>query len=157
LLSRPTTQTIASLINTTRSTHPPAQRQCLPKTPNESRRAYCSTPKPGEVHSQITVYFIRYPIADSDRIWLENPVPAALTATLITAQHIRPIAYLPLLFPPVFLFSSYLNVNGYKTDSAGITAAWSRGEGFDSGRDDGDVSGQFGWWWVGVCFWREEA
>jgi len=44
---------------------------------------------------------------------------------LITAQHIRPIAYLPLLFPPVFLFSSYLNVNGYKTDSAGITAAWS--------------------------------
>jgi len=30
-----------------------------------------------------------------------------------------------MLFPPVFLFSSYLNVNGYGVDSAGITAAWS--------------------------------
>ncbi|TKA75864.1 hypothetical protein B0A55_04863 [Friedmanniomyces simplex] len=59
------------------------------------------------------------------KAWGENPVPAALTATLITAQHLRPPAYLPLLFPPVFLFSSYLNLNGYKTDSAGITAAWS--------------------------------
>ncbi|KAK3074716.1 hypothetical protein LTR53_002591 [Teratosphaeriaceae sp. CCFEE 6253] len=57
--------------------------------------------------------------------WGANPVPAALTATLITAQHIRPLQPLPMLFPPVFLFSSYLNVNGYKTDSAGLTAAWS--------------------------------
>lgn len=30
-----------------------------------------------------------------------------------------------MLFPPVLLFSSYLNVNGYPADSAGITTAWS--------------------------------
>lgn len=30
-----------------------------------------------------------------------------------------------MLFPPILLFSSYLNVNGFKADSAGITSAWS--------------------------------
>jgi hypothetical protein len=30
-----------------------------------------------------------------------------------------------MMFPPVLLFSSYLNLSGYKKDSAGITAAWS--------------------------------
>ncbi|KAA8619819.1 hypothetical protein PtrV1_06913 [Pyrenophora tritici-repentis] len=30
-----------------------------------------------------------------------------------------------MMFPPVLLFSSYLNLSNYKTDSAGITAAWS--------------------------------
>lgn len=30
-----------------------------------------------------------------------------------------------MLFPPVLLLSSYLNLNGYKTDAAGISAAWS--------------------------------
>lgn len=30
-----------------------------------------------------------------------------------------------MLFPPALLFSSYLNVNGYKKDSAGVTGAWS--------------------------------
>jgi hypothetical protein len=30
-----------------------------------------------------------------------------------------------MLFPPILLFSSYLNLSNYKTDSAGITAAWS--------------------------------
>lgn len=30
-----------------------------------------------------------------------------------------------MMFPPVLLFSSYLNLSDYKTDSAGITAAWS--------------------------------
>ena len=30
-----------------------------------------------------------------------------------------------MLFPPTFLFSSYLNVNGYKSDAAGLTSAWS--------------------------------
>ena len=30
-----------------------------------------------------------------------------------------------MLFPPILLFSSYLNVGGFKVDSAGITAAWS--------------------------------
>lgn len=30
-----------------------------------------------------------------------------------------------MLFPPLLLFSSYLNLSNYKTDAAGITAAWS--------------------------------
>jgi hypothetical protein len=30
-----------------------------------------------------------------------------------------------MLFPPILLFSSYLNLSNYKTDAAGITAAWS--------------------------------
>jgi hypothetical protein len=30
-----------------------------------------------------------------------------------------------MMFPPVLLFSSYLNLSNYKTDSAGLTAAWS--------------------------------
>jgi hypothetical protein len=30
-----------------------------------------------------------------------------------------------MLFPPIFLFSSYLNLQGFKTDSAGLTSAWS--------------------------------
>lgn len=30
-----------------------------------------------------------------------------------------------MLFPPVLLFSSYLNVQGFKRDSAGVTGAWS--------------------------------
>ncbi|KAK5116747.1 hypothetical protein LTR62_007421 [Meristemomyces frigidus] len=54
-----------------------------------------------------------------------NPVPPALTATLISAQHLRPFQTLPMLFAPVLLFSSYLNVNGYKKDAAGVTSAWS--------------------------------
>jgi len=30
-----------------------------------------------------------------------------------------------MLFPPVLLFSSYLNLQGFIRDSAGISAAWS--------------------------------
>lgn len=37
----------------------------------------------------------------------------------------RPFAPLPMLFPPVLLFSSYLNVQGFKKDSAGVMSAWS--------------------------------
>ncbi|KAH7125127.1 hypothetical protein B0J11DRAFT_298595 [Dendryphion nanum] len=59
------------------------------------------------------------------RNWGENSVPPTLLATLITAQHARPFQTLPMLFPPVLLFSSYLNLSDYKTDAAGITAAWS--------------------------------
>jgi TRAP-type C4-dicarboxylate transport system permease large subunit len=55
----------------------------------------------------------------------ENSVPPTLLATLITAQHARPFQAMPMLFPPVLIFSSYLNLSGYKTDAAGITAAWS--------------------------------
>ncbi|KAF1922029.1 hypothetical protein BDU57DRAFT_511145 [Ampelomyces quisqualis] len=59
------------------------------------------------------------------RNWGENSVPPTLLATLITAQHARPFQPLPMLFPPILLFSSYLNLSDYKTDAAGITAAWS--------------------------------
>lgn len=30
-----------------------------------------------------------------------------------------------MLFPPVLLFTSYANIQGFKTDSAGTSAAWS--------------------------------
>ncbi|KAH8701475.1 hypothetical protein GQ44DRAFT_693281 [Phaeosphaeriaceae sp. PMI808] len=59
------------------------------------------------------------------RNWGENSVPPTLLATFITAQHARPFQPLPMLFPPLLLFSSYLNLCDYKTDAAGITAAWS--------------------------------
>ncbi|KAL2867931.1 uncharacterized protein BJX67DRAFT_380488 [Aspergillus lucknowensis] len=59
------------------------------------------------------------------RAWGENPFPPTLLATLITAQYMRPFQALPMLFPPVLLFTSYANVQGFKTDSAGISAAWS--------------------------------
>lgn len=55
----------------------------------------------------------------------ENSVPPTLLATLITAQHARPFQPLPMLFPPILLLSSYLNLSNYKTDAAGLTAAWS--------------------------------
>lgn len=52
-------------------------------------------------------------------------MPPMGLATLITALHFRPFQALPMLFPPLLLFSSYLNLAGFTTDSAGITAAWS--------------------------------
>ncbi|KAI0384756.1 hypothetical protein F5Y04DRAFT_247735 [Hypomontagnella monticulosa] len=44
-------------------------------------------------------------------------------ATLITALHFRPLQVRPMLFVPILLFSSYSNLQGFKIDSAGITAA----------------------------------
>ncbi|KAI1402004.1 hypothetical protein F4819DRAFT_486084 [Hypoxylon fuscum] len=44
-------------------------------------------------------------------------------ATLITALHSRPLQVRPMLFVPILLFSSYSNLQGFKIDSAGITAA----------------------------------
>jgi hypothetical protein len=32
---------------------------------------------------------------------------------------------MPMIFPPLLLFSTYLNIRGYKIDSAGTTAALS--------------------------------
>ncbi|PKS07040.1 hypothetical protein jhhlp_005637 [Lomentospora prolificans] len=52
-------------------------------------------------------------------------MPPTGLATLIVALHGRPLQPLPLLFAPVLLFSSYVNLAGFPTDSAGITAAWS--------------------------------
>ncbi|KAJ5812186.1 hypothetical protein N7474_008487 [Penicillium riverlandense] len=59
------------------------------------------------------------------RAWGENSFPPTLLASLITAQHMRPFQFFPMLFPPVLLFTSYANIQGFKTDSAGISAAWS--------------------------------
>ena len=47
-----------------------------------------------------------------------------LTATTPT-EALRPPSPLPLLFPPILLFSTYLNISDYKVDAAGISAAWS--------------------------------
>ena len=53
-------------------------------------------------------------------------MPPALLATLITALHARPMQALPIaLFTPPLLFASYLNLSGYQTGAAGLTAAWS--------------------------------
>lgn len=54
----------------------------------------------------------------------ENPLPPITLGTIIAAQHARPFALRPMLFPPVFLFSSYLNVFGFKIDAAGLSSAW---------------------------------
>ncbi|KAL5342580.1 hypothetical protein BJX70DRAFT_300123 [Aspergillus crustosus] len=59
------------------------------------------------------------------RAWGENSFPPTLLATLITAQYMRPFQALPMLFPPVLLFTSYANLQGFTTDTAGISAAWS--------------------------------
>lgn len=69
-------------------------------------------------------YLLR-PLSSSLIPFTESAVPPMLLATLVTAQHARPPQLLPLLFPPVLLFSAYLNVYDVKKDSAGITAAWS--------------------------------
>ncbi|KZZ97356.1 hypothetical protein AAL_03320 [Moelleriella libera RCEF 2490] len=59
-------------------------------------------------------------------MYTASSLPPALMATLITALHARPMRALPLfLFTPPLLFSSYLNLSGYQTGSAGLTAAWS--------------------------------
>ncbi|RDW91520.1 hypothetical protein BP5796_02685 [Coleophoma crateriformis] len=57
--------------------------------------------------------------------WGKSPLPPTLLATLITALHARPLQKLPLAFTPVLLFSTYLNLNNFVIDSAGLTAAWS--------------------------------
>ena len=48
-----------------------------------------------------------------------------ILATLISALHARPFQKLPMVFPPVLLFSTYLNLSEFTVDSAGLTAAWS--------------------------------
>ncbi|OAA78584.1 hypothetical protein LEL_05407 [Akanthomyces lecanii RCEF 1005] len=55
-----------------------------------------------------------------------SSLPPSLLATLVTALHARPMQAVPLfLFTPTLLFSSYLNLSGFTTASAGLTAAWS--------------------------------
>ncbi|KAI1106433.1 hypothetical protein F4804DRAFT_29289 [Jackrogersella minutella] len=55
--------------------------------------------------------------------WGNSSVAPAGLATLITALHFRPLQVRPMLFVPILLFSSYANLQGFKIDSAGITAA----------------------------------
>ncbi|KAJ4012718.1 hypothetical protein NW752_005986 [Fusarium irregulare] len=57
--------------------------------------------------------------------WGTASLPPSLLATLITALHARPPSLPLFLFTPPLLFSSYLNLSGYPTGSAGLTAAWS--------------------------------
>jgi len=57
--------------------------------------------------------------------WGKSSLPPTLLATVVTALHARPFQPLPMIFPPVLLLSTYLNLNGYAVDAAGITAAWS--------------------------------
>ncbi|KJZ72699.1 hypothetical protein HIM_07891 [Hirsutella minnesotensis 3608] len=65
-------------------------------------------------------------IMSSLQSWGTSSMPPALLATLVTALHARPVQLLPLtLFVPPLLFSSYLNLAGYPTGSAGVAAAWS--------------------------------
>ncbi|CDM27854.1 hypothetical protein DTO013E5_8878 [Penicillium roqueforti] len=57
------------------------------------------------------------------RAWGENSFPPTLLASMIAAQHMRPFQFFPMLFPPVLIFSSYANLQGFKTDTAGISGA----------------------------------
>ncbi|KAJ9376384.1 hypothetical protein DTO063F5_8816 [Paecilomyces variotii] len=75
--------------------------------------------------SESTAEAAKQSLVQKARAWGENPFPPTLLASLITAQYMRPFQALPMLFPPVLLFTSYASVNGFKTDSAGISAAWS--------------------------------
>ncbi|PWY86171.1 hypothetical protein BO70DRAFT_360989 [Aspergillus heteromorphus CBS 117.55] len=59
------------------------------------------------------------------RAWGESSFPPTLLASLITGLHGRPFQALPMLFPPILLFTSYANLQGFKTETAGISAAWS--------------------------------
>lgn len=54
-----------------------------------------------------------------------SPVPPTLLATLVTALHFRPFQPFPMVFPPVLLFSSYLNLQDLTRESSGLSAAWS--------------------------------
>lgn len=49
-----------------------------------------------------------------------------------------------MLFPPVLLFSSYLNLQGYKKDSAGVTSAWSAAYMLLASRRKQSIRGKFG-------------
>ncbi|EEQ28288.1 conserved hypothetical protein [Microsporum canis CBS 113480] len=64
-------------------------------------------------------------LAQYARAWGESPFPPTLLATFVTALHFRPFQPLPMLFPPVLLLTSYMNLAGFKKDSAGANAAWS--------------------------------
>ncbi|KAK8107373.1 uncharacterized protein PG998_009386 [Apiospora kogelbergensis] len=55
--------------------------------------------------------------------WGTHSMAPTGLATLITALHWRPLQKAPMAFVPVLLFASYINLQGFKKDSAGMTAA----------------------------------
>ncbi|KAI1506739.1 hypothetical protein F5X99DRAFT_404096 [Biscogniauxia marginata] len=55
--------------------------------------------------------------------WGNSSLAPTGLATLVTALHFRPLQVRPMLFAPALLFSSYANLQGFRIDSAGITAA----------------------------------
>ena len=75
------------------------------------------------------VRFLAYQLATSYtcklKSNLESPIVPTGTASLIFAQSVRPAHYVSLLFPPILLGSTYLNILDLKSDSAGITGSWS--------------------------------
>ncbi|SPO03328.1 uncharacterized protein DNG_06010 [Cephalotrichum gorgonifer] len=56
--------------------------------------------------------------------WGTNSLPPTLLCTLIVPLHTRPLRA-PILFVAPLLFSSYVNLAGYTTDAAAMSAAWS--------------------------------
>ena len=52
-------------------------------------------------------------------------MPPAIHGILIAALHGKPLQILPMMFAPALLFSSYVSLAGFPTDSAGMTCAWS--------------------------------
>ncbi|KAL9124926.1 MAG: hypothetical protein Q9217_005796 [Psora testacea] len=48
-----------------------------------------------------------------------------MLASMVLAQALRPPQYLMLLFPPVLLLSTYVNILDLKEESAAITGSWS--------------------------------
>ncbi|KAK4101099.1 hypothetical protein N658DRAFT_450099 [Parathielavia hyrcaniae] len=59
------------------------------------------------------------------KAWGTSAIPPMTLTTLIISLHARPLQALPMLFPPLLVFSSYLTLAGFKIDGAGMTAAWS--------------------------------
>ncbi|KAI1214418.1 uncharacterized protein F4807DRAFT_127628 [Annulohypoxylon truncatum] len=55
--------------------------------------------------------------------WGNSSLAPTGLATLLTALHFRPFQVRPMLFVPALLFCSYSNLQGFKIDSAGMTAA----------------------------------
>lgn len=59
------------------------------------------------------------------RDWGSSPLPPTILATFITALHFRPFQPFPMLFPPVLLFTSYLNLQDLTRESASLSATFS--------------------------------
>ncbi|KAI1452279.1 hypothetical protein F4805DRAFT_462921 [Annulohypoxylon moriforme] len=55
--------------------------------------------------------------------WGNYSLAPTIQGTLIMALHTKPFQWRPTLLVPILLFSSYINIQGFKIDSAGITAS----------------------------------